>query len=211
MFLNCHANPHALFTKQLGPWPLRPASSSSSSLSRLTRPFPFPRRLLCICRPPRPSIPSIISSHQATSRRQRRPEKPAFPGRLGETSQQMFQHLKACSLARSLIPSLFYPVAFLPPFEGRRRGGSGGGCEERIGTTMVGRQFFLNIRGPTAGCFCLPACINLCGPLAAAPAQGASQHLGLKSRGGGTGGRLGWRRERDMSVRGQKILGKGCF
>lgn len=77
---------------------------------------------------------------------------------------------------------------------------------------MVGRQFFFNIRGPTAGCFCLPACINLCGPVAAVPAQGASQHLELKSRGeerdwGAGGFEVG----REMSTRGQKILGNGCL
>lgn len=78
-------------------------------------------------------------------------------------------------------------LSILPSFLPLRAGGGEGAGKNRNNN---GREaVFLNIRGPTAGCFCLPACINLGAPLAAVPAQGASQHLELKSRGEeGTGG-----------------------
>lgn len=50
VFLCCHTNPHALFTKQIGHRPLRPASSS------LVPSLFFSRRLLCTFRPDTPSI-----------------------------------------------------------------------------------------------------------------------------------------------------------
>lgn len=59
-----------------------------------------------------------------------------------------------------------------------------GGTKNRIDGReqgwMDGEEEILNIRRPTAGCFSLPGCINLFGPLAAVPVQGASQHLELK-------------------------------
>lgn len=74
-------------------------------------------------------------------------------------SQQMFFHL-----------SSFYCLGFL--LKGWREGArlDGQTDEEKV----------LNIRRPTAGCVLLPGCINLFGPLAAVPVQGASQHLELK-------------------------------
>lgn len=77
-------------------------------------------------------------------------------------SQQMFRHLSA-----------FYCPGFL-----LLKGG--GGRERGRKNGMDGGEKVLNIRRPTAGCFSLPECINLFGPLAAVPVQGASQHLGLK-------------------------------